>query len=65
MVLEYCAGGDVLDRIVADGVMDELSSLGDSTEGPRDEHVEMNMLRGFLKAIHGDFVMFNGDLMVT
>lgn len=26
LVLEYCAGGDVLDRIVADGVMDEMSS---------------------------------------
>ncbi|CAJ1377265.1 unnamed protein product [Effrenium voratum] len=26
LVLEFCKGGDVLDRVVADGVMDELSS---------------------------------------
>ena len=27
LVLEFCKGGDVLDRVVADGVMDELSLL--------------------------------------
>jgi len=26
LVLEYCSGGDVLDRIISDGVMDEMSS---------------------------------------
>eukprot|EP00913_Durusdinium_trenchii_P017083 g16066.t2 len=26
LVLEYCGGGDVLDRIISDGAMDELSS---------------------------------------
>ena len=27
LVLEYCSGGDVLDRIISDGVMDEMSYL--------------------------------------
>ena len=27
LVLEYCAGGDVLDYLLSDGIMDELASV--------------------------------------